>query len=436
MPQFDPYRKWLGIPESNRPPNFYELLGIPLFEQDIEVVHNAADARMTYVRTFATGTHNALSQRILNEISQARVVLGDPAKKAGYDATLRNSFSNIPRAVEIHETVPAANREADSISINVDAEPRRKRRRSLLPIISSAISVAVFALMIFQLYSRMSAIDSEVARRNNQESRKTQTTPHPIEEQAPLVIGQPPTQPHDKETPAAKNEATSTAVVKETPSPERLVEDNNPGHDRQLADLNMETGKTEKANDTRTERLTLNLGQERTQSQKIKGKKERVKVKIVALMGQRHFRTRFDPFDAIIDQANSVNIHFVDYPDVRIRCEILNGCMTTEPQVRVEAKKWTSLTQRSIRRVQDAFTAESNALQADIRRLSNQRVPTAAAFNAVKAERLSLEGLLQEVRRDIQGANMVGRLVSELHGIVDVVYEGRVEHAVADAPGN
>ena len=40
---FDPYRKWLGIPVQDQPPNHYRLLGIELFEADPDVISNAAD---------------------------------------------------------------------------------------------------------------------------------------------------------------------------------------------------------------------------------------------------------------------------------------------------------------------------------------------------------------------------------------------------------
>jgi hypothetical protein len=41
------------------------------------------------VRTFQVGKYSALSQRLLNELSAARVCLLDPAKKAAYDDQLR-----------------------------------------------------------------------------------------------------------------------------------------------------------------------------------------------------------------------------------------------------------------------------------------------------------------------------------------------------------
>ena len=38
MPEeFDPYRKWLGIPPKDQPPHYYRLLGIALLEDDPDV---------------------------------------------------------------------------------------------------------------------------------------------------------------------------------------------------------------------------------------------------------------------------------------------------------------------------------------------------------------------------------------------------------------
>lgn len=90
MPEsFDPYRKWLGIPPAEQPPNHYRLLGVGLFEDDPDTIAGAADRQMGHVRTFQTGPHSALSQRLLNEISAARVCLLNAEKKSAYDARLR-----------------------------------------------------------------------------------------------------------------------------------------------------------------------------------------------------------------------------------------------------------------------------------------------------------------------------------------------------------
>jgi hypothetical protein len=86
---FDAYRKWLGIPPEEQPPNHYRLLAIAPFEDDPDVIAHAADQRMAHVKTFASGRHAALSQTILNELAAARVCLLNPQAKALYDSQLR-----------------------------------------------------------------------------------------------------------------------------------------------------------------------------------------------------------------------------------------------------------------------------------------------------------------------------------------------------------
>jgi hypothetical protein len=89
MDEFDPYRKWLGIPPQEQPPNYYRLLGLSPFENDKDVIANAADRQMAHLRTFQSGKNSALSQKILNELAAARICLLNPKKRAEYDARLR-----------------------------------------------------------------------------------------------------------------------------------------------------------------------------------------------------------------------------------------------------------------------------------------------------------------------------------------------------------
>ena len=86
---FDPYRKWLGIPQWEQPANHYRLLGITPFENDPDVIDAAADRQMAHVRNYQSGPHSELSQKILNELSAARVCLLSPEKKKAYDDQFR-----------------------------------------------------------------------------------------------------------------------------------------------------------------------------------------------------------------------------------------------------------------------------------------------------------------------------------------------------------
>jgi hypothetical protein len=86
---FDPYLHWLGIPPHERPVDHYRLLGVALFEPDSRRIEEAADARMNLVRSYQSGPRVAYTQKLLNELSAARLCLTNPQSKASYDAVLR-----------------------------------------------------------------------------------------------------------------------------------------------------------------------------------------------------------------------------------------------------------------------------------------------------------------------------------------------------------
>ena len=111
---FDPYRKWLGIPPSEQPPDHYRLLGIARFEDDPDTISNGADRQMAHVRTFQTGRHSVLSQKLLNEISAARICLLDAAKKAEYDRQLRATEANRQQPPTAPSPLPLTLRPIDS----------------------------------------------------------------------------------------------------------------------------------------------------------------------------------------------------------------------------------------------------------------------------------------------------------------------------------
>lgn len=87
--EFDPHYTWLGIPPSERPADHYRLLGIPRFESNPDVISNAADARMAFIRTFQSGPKGKFSQQILNELAAARTTLLNEPRKAAYDQDLK-----------------------------------------------------------------------------------------------------------------------------------------------------------------------------------------------------------------------------------------------------------------------------------------------------------------------------------------------------------
>ncbi len=126
---FDPYHKWLGISRKDQPPNHYRLLGIELFESDLDVIDAAANKQMAYVQGCATGPHTAASQKILNEIAAARLCLLNPAKKADYDAKLKARVAQ-PSA---SNPQPAAAGSSEALT----ATPTRRLHRALTRQIAS-----------------------------------------------------------------------------------------------------------------------------------------------------------------------------------------------------------------------------------------------------------------------------------------------------------
>jgi hypothetical protein len=142
---FDPYYKWLGIPPAEQPPNHYRLLGVTLFESDLDVIANAADQRIGHVRAFQIGKHSDESQRILKAISAARVCLLNADKKAEYDAGLRSAAD---AAVNAEPRVVAVSSRG-----GMHRAPRKQKPTWLLAVCGSAVAVAVFAFAIGLLSS-------------------------------------------------------------------------------------------------------------------------------------------------------------------------------------------------------------------------------------------------------------------------------------------
>ena len=86
MAPFNPYHKWLGIPPEEQPVSYYRLLGIAPFEMDADVIETAAERQTLLLRTLQTGPNSELAERLLNEVSAARVSLLDGKAKARYES--------------------------------------------------------------------------------------------------------------------------------------------------------------------------------------------------------------------------------------------------------------------------------------------------------------------------------------------------------------
>ena len=103
---FDPYHQWLGIPKAEQPPHLYRLLGVTVFESDAQVIANAADQRMALLKGFATGRFGEHSQRLLNQVARARVILLDEQRRREYDERLRQRLRVQQAATAIRPARP------------------------------------------------------------------------------------------------------------------------------------------------------------------------------------------------------------------------------------------------------------------------------------------------------------------------------------------
>lgn len=150
---FDPYRKWLGILPKDQPPNHYRLLGVELFEDDLDVIEGAADRQMAFVRQYQSGEHASAAAKILNEVAAARLCLLKPATKVAYDKKLRQQQSTVASASEP---------ENDELSFLNDLPSRDKSKKSkstrtkpadsqwpLYLVMGGSIAVIAFVAVVF-----------------------------------------------------------------------------------------------------------------------------------------------------------------------------------------------------------------------------------------------------------------------------------------------
>jgi hypothetical protein len=86
--QLDVYRDWLGISETERPLNYYQLLKLKKFEDDSEKIRSGYRKLNAHVRKYQTGEFGPQSQQLLNELAKAMLCLTDAQRKSDYDASV------------------------------------------------------------------------------------------------------------------------------------------------------------------------------------------------------------------------------------------------------------------------------------------------------------------------------------------------------------
>lgn len=85
--ELEVYRQWLGITETARPLNYYQLLRLTPFTDDTAKIRAHYRKMNAHVRKFATGDYARQSQELLNELAKAMLCLTDSQRKREYDAS-------------------------------------------------------------------------------------------------------------------------------------------------------------------------------------------------------------------------------------------------------------------------------------------------------------------------------------------------------------
>jgi hypothetical protein len=93
------YREILGL-QQDQPQNHYQLLGLDLFEPDLERIENASMNLLSKALRHEHGPQAAWARKILDELEQAKDCLTDPSRKATYDAHLRAGQASSANAAQ------------------------------------------------------------------------------------------------------------------------------------------------------------------------------------------------------------------------------------------------------------------------------------------------------------------------------------------------
>jgi hypothetical protein len=198
---FDPYHKWLGIPPGQRPPTYYQLLGISPTERDAEVIEEAAIRQTAHVRTYQIGPHSADCTRILNEIAQASETLLNPARRREYDGQDAEQEVVTAAPVRAQSAVavrqPVVRRRPELAIPDGPAGPRRPILLAIvLAVCALVIVLAVIGDMILlKVYFRKSPPDTQPAKASSQGAVEPARVERPAPDQVPnQVVSSPPRQ--------------------------------------------------------------------------------------------------------------------------------------------------------------------------------------------------------------------------------------------------
>ncbi|TWT59486.1 J domain-containing protein [Rubinisphaera italica] len=82
---FEPFYKLLGIPADQQPPNYYQLLGISIDEDDLDVIRVASRQRRALIKSHSQLGQLPEANGILYQLQEAELILSDPISRKEYD---------------------------------------------------------------------------------------------------------------------------------------------------------------------------------------------------------------------------------------------------------------------------------------------------------------------------------------------------------------
>jgi uncharacterized protein YkwD len=132
---FDPYQEWLGIPAGQRPPTYYQLLGIDPAERQQAVIEKAALDRTAVVRRYQLSRPEE-STRLQEQIAQALDTLQNYGARKWYDKYLAETA-----------TAPAGGKTTPGRKAYPAAKPALPRTGSRKPQVLLAVGVAAGAVL-------------------------------------------------------------------------------------------------------------------------------------------------------------------------------------------------------------------------------------------------------------------------------------------------
>jgi hypothetical protein len=110
---FEPQALWHALTQGTEPPNFYELLGLPVFTDDPAQITDACQRRFASLHRYEGGKYQERTQQLIEAVSEAYHCLTHAARKRDYDEQLRSRLAtqvtqvDVPAGAETNTDLPA-----------------------------------------------------------------------------------------------------------------------------------------------------------------------------------------------------------------------------------------------------------------------------------------------------------------------------------------